>query len=177
VKKLNSTHMHSNATQMLPFQDLVSKETLSTFDLDFSEWTAEDQALLEETMILKCKDEPEMSDYESKHACREEALRILLKKFGEEYGALVYQVDSWMGMKEAYAKRVKLGRKAFHKFLAERLEFKEFTRRFYDDLREMYNIDEVGMHDEFKKMKEKDWDYGVYTEHLKQQKKKMSKRR
>jgi hypothetical protein len=162
---------------MLPFQDLVSKETLSTFDLDFSEWTAEDQTLLEESMILKCKEEPEMSDYDSKHACREEALRILLKKFGEEYGPLVYQVDGWMGMKQAYAKRVKLGRKGFLLFLAERLEFKEFARRFYDDLRELYNIDEVGMQEQFRKMKDKDWDFGIYAEYMKQEKKRMSKRR
>ncbi len=162
---------------MLPFQELVSKETLSTFDLDLSEWTAEDQAMLEEKMILKCKEDPEMSNYDSKHACREETQRILLKKFADEYAALVYQVDGWIGVKEAYNKRVKLGRKAFHQFLADRLEFKEFTRRFYDDLREMYNIDEAGMLDEFRKMKDKEWDFGVYAAHVEQSRKKMSKRR
>lgn len=161
---------------MLPLETLVSKETLATFDLDLSEWTEEDQADLREHMILQCKENPDWSDYESKHACREEVYRILITKFREEYGPLIQQIDSWIGLKEAYAKRIKLGRKGFHLFLAEKLEFKEFCRRFYDELRTLYNIDDVGMHEQFQMMKSKEWDFGVYTEHLKRMRKERSRK-
>ena len=161
---------------MLAFETLVSKETLATFDLDLSEWTEEDQSSLREHMILQCKENPDWSDYESKHACREEVYRILLTKFREEYGPLIQQIDSWIGIKEAYAKRIKLGRKGFHLFLAETLEFKEFCRRFYDELRTLYNIDDVGMHEQFQMMKSKEWDFGIYKEHLKRMRKEMSRK-
>lgn len=90
-----------------------------------------------------------------------------MDSFREEYQELIDQIDGWMGIPAAFAKYTELGPKRFHQFLGERLMFKEFVRRFYTQLRELGNVDDCELEDEFQKMRSKQWDFGIYAEHLK----------
>ena len=91
-----------------------------------------------------------------------------MDSFREEYEDLLVQVfDGEMGLPQAFAKWTELGPKRFHQFLGERLAFKAFVRRFYDQLREMYNIDSCGVQEQFEMMRAKRWDLQRYAAHLK----------
>jgi hypothetical protein len=152
------------------FESVLSLDTLNNFGFNMKEWTAEDQILLRETMILAWKETPDWNKGEATAHCRLEVKKILEGKFREEYYPLISEVDSWIGFVEAFTLFQRKGRKALNEFLADRLRYKEFCRRFYDDLRELYNIDSEGMDEQYKMMKEKDWDFGVYHEYLENQK-------
>jgi hypothetical protein len=80
---------------------------------------------------------------------------VVYAKFREEYGDLLRGVDGNENLTQMYAEYKKLGPKEFHKYLGKKHQFKMFCERFYSKLRDMYNIDSVGMHEEFEKMREK----------------------
>jgi hypothetical protein len=101
--------------------------------------------------------------------CQKQVDDIYCTKFHEEYGLLLFRIDSYTIASEMYNEFKKRGRKGFHMFLNERLEFKDFCEQFYDDLREMYNICSAGMEEEFQRMKSNGWSLDDYATHLKKQ--------
>jgi hypothetical protein len=56
------------------------------------------------------------------------------------------------------------------------MELTKFCQEFYDDLRELSNIDSSGMEDEFKRMKTKGWTFSQYRSYLNSQIKKQRSR-
>ncbi len=80
---------------------------------------------------------------------------VVYAKFREEYGDLITGIYGGNTVTHMYDAYRDLGKKEFHKFLGEELQYKLCCDRFYDRLREMYNIDSVGMREEFEKMREK----------------------
>ncbi len=88
---------------------------------------------------------------------------VVFGKFRDEYGDLLNgtTIDP-KPIHVMYKKYVSLGAVEFHKYLGKELQFKMFCERFYDTLREMYNIDSVGMRESFEKMREKKQSFYEY---------------
>ncbi len=154
------------------FQRIVNRETVLSFGIKPYEWDDEDQADLHECMILCWKENPDWTDEEATEACKEQVDRILFYNFNRTYKHLLTQVtDLWRTPEKAYRIYVDKGKRAFEDRLNEHIEFMNFCKEFYDQLREWYNIDSVGMHEAFQLMKEKGWTHQQYREYLQEQRK------
>jgi hypothetical protein len=159
---------------MSSFGKIVNRETVLSFGVKPSEWDDEDQALLHESMILAWKENPDWTDEQATEACKKQVDRIRFENFKRTYKYAVQMVpDDWHSMEEAYADYLAHGKKGFEKLLNEAVEFADFCKEFYEDLREMYNICSAGMQDAFLDMKKKGWTHAEYRRHLKEQKKAM----
>jgi hypothetical protein len=160
------------------FQRIVNCETVLGFGIKPAEWDDEDQADLHECMILAWKENPDWTDEEATEACAEQVDRILFRNFNQTYKYLLTQVtDLWPTPEEAYEAYRKEGKKGFEVLLNEEIEFADFAKEFYDDLREMYNICSAGMVDSFQAMKKKGWTHADFRRDLNKKKEEMRKRR
>jgi len=149
------------------FQKIVTKETVASFGTDMTHWSEEDQASLFERMVLACKENPDWTEDQVKEECEEQVECILYNNFIDEYEVLLFRIDSYMSQDSMYKEYKIRGRKGFHNYLGERLEFKEFCESFYDKLRERYNVSSVEMEEEYQKMKAKGWSFQDYAKDLK----------
>lgn len=149
------------------FQKIVTKDTVASFGTDMTQWSEADHSLFFECMVLSCKENPDWTEEEVKAECQEQVDSILQDKFLEEYGLLLFRIDSCASSESMYAQYKIRGRKGFHQYLGERLEFKEFCECFYDKLRERYNVSGSEMEEEYKRMKANKWDFNEYAKDLK----------
>ena len=150
------------------FARIVTRETVLGFKVDPDFWTDAEQALFHEGMILAWKENPDWTDEEAVNVCKEHVESILFNKFHKEFGFLISQADVYgYGIRDAFEEYRNNG---IYKFLAqlnEQMELTKFYEEFYDDLRELYNIDSLGMDDEFKKMKKNGWTFLHYRLYVK----------
>jgi hypothetical protein len=138
-----------------------------SFGIKPYEWDDEDQADLHETMIVCWKENPDWTDEEATEACREQVDRILFENFNRTYKHLLKQVTSvWYNPEQAYSAYIDVGKRTFETALNEHIDYANFCRVFYDQLREMYNIDSSGMRDAFNYMTEKGWTHQQYKEYI-----------
>jgi hypothetical protein len=135
-------------------QNTVTKENVYSFDIAPEDWTDEDHtALIEEAGSWELTTvNPQEEVLDNMH---EYVYRVVYDRFWEEYGDLIKGIDGYMEVSQAYMKYRDIGKTKFHKYLGEELQFKMFCDRFYSKLRELYNIDSVGMREAFEKMREK----------------------
>ncbi len=158
------------------FDRIVNRETVLGFKVDPEFWTDEEQTLLHEAMTLAWKENPEWTDEEARKVCREHVEDILFNKFHTEFGFLVSQADVYgYGIHDAFDSYRKNGIYKFLKHLNNQVELTKFYEEFYDDLRELYNIDSSGMDDEYNKMKKNGWTFRAYRVYLKSLYKKTKK--
>jgi hypothetical protein len=155
--------------QMSTFDVLVSKETVGSFGIDMSLWGDHEQKLLTEGMILAWKENPDWTEEEAKKECEEQVHQILLDWFKKNLGYLVKKTNYWVSLEYAYQDFSKTTLKEFVSSLQDKQEFQDFVELFYDDLRELYNIDSVGVEEEFKRMKDKGWTFSQYRSWLTKQ--------
>jgi hypothetical protein len=152
------------------FQRIVTRETVLSFGIKPYEWDDEDQADLHESMILCWKENPDWTDEEATEACRDQVDRILFRNFERTYKYLLSQVsDLWRTPEKAYIVYVDEGKRSFEEQLNEHIEYLNFCKEFYDDLREMWNIDTAGMYEAFQKMKKNDWTHTQYRNYIQEQ--------
>jgi hypothetical protein len=149
------------------FQKVVTKETVAALGTDMTQWTDDDQAHLYEGMILACKENPDWTEEEVKAECKRQVELILYKNFRDEYEVLLVYVDEYRTTRDFYKEYKTRGRKGFHQFLGERLEFKDFCEYFYEELRERYNICSAGMEEAYERMKKNNWSFQDFAKDLK----------
>jgi hypothetical protein len=154
---------------MSKFDTVVSKETVSSFGIDMSLWGDHEQKLLTEGMILAWKENPDWTEEEAKEECEEQVHQILLDWFKKNLGYLVKKANYWTSLEYAYQDFSKTTLKKFVSSLQEKQEFQDFAELFYDDLRELYNIDSEGVENEFQRMKDKGWTFSQYRSWLTKQ--------
>lgn len=163
--------------KMSSFHRIVNRETVLGFGVKPTEWDDDDQALLNECMILASKENPDWTDEEATEACRKQVDRILFSNFERTYKAALHKAqDLWDTTEEAYEAYRTEGKKGFETLLNENIEFALFAKEFYDDLREMYNICSAGMLDSFEDMKKKGWTHADFRSDLNKKKAAMRKR-
>jgi hypothetical protein len=149
------------------FARIVSRETVLGFKVDPEFWTDVEQSLLHEGMILACKESPEWTEEEVLNACEKQVEIILFNKFRKEFGFLINlaRADEYT-VEDAFDDWRKNGVYSFLRNLNHYMEFAKFCEEFYEDLREMWNIDSSGVEDEFARMKEKGWTFRQYRSDL-----------
>jgi len=154
------------------FNRIVSDETVLSFGILPEDWTADAKSQLRECMILHFKEQPDRTEEEWKDECEGEVFRIVYTAFWDEYGDILksFQLVK-LGIQEAYDKRVELGVREFNKYLGKELQFDKFCRDFYDQLRDRYNIDGIGMRNEFERMRANKWEFYQYAMDLASRKK------
>jgi len=163
---------------MSSFNRIVNRETVLGFGVKPCEWDDEDQADLHECMILRWKENPDWTDEEATEACKKQVERIRFENFKRTYKASLRKArELWYTPEEAYEAYLEQGKKDFESTLNEEIEFGEFAKEFYDDLREMYNICSAGMMDSFQDMKKKGWTHADFRRDLNKKKEEMRKRR
>jgi len=154
---------------MSNFESIVSKETVVSLGFDMSLWGDQEHKLLTEGMILAWKENPDWTDEQLKEECEEQVHQILFQWFKDNLGYLVIKTNYWVSLEYAYGEFSKTTLKDFVQLLQEKQEFQDFAELFYDDLRELYNIDTIGVEEEFKRMKDKGWTHAQYRSWLKKQ--------
>jgi hypothetical protein len=160
------------------FHKIVNRETVLGFGVKPSEWDDEDQADLHEAMILAWKENPDWTNEQANEACKKQVERICFENFRRTYKtSLRHARDLWYTTEEAYEAYLEHGKKDFESTLNEEIEFSEFAKEFYDDLREMYNICSAGMMDSFQDMKKNGWTHTDFRRDLNKKKEEMKKRR
>jgi hypothetical protein len=155
--------------QMSKFEAVVSKETVSSFGVDMSLWGDYEHELLTECMILAWKENPDWTEEDAKEECKEQVHQILFDWFKKNLGYLVNKTNYWTSLEYAYKDFSKTTLKEFLVSLQEKQELQDFAEVFYDDLRELYNIDSEGVEDEFQRMKDKGWSFSQYKSWLTKQ--------
>ncbi len=150
------------------FARIVTRETILGFKVDPEFWTDAEQNLLQEGMILAWKENPDWKEEEALKVCKEHVDSILFNKFHKEFGFLVSQAEVYgYGIQHAFDYWRENGIYKFLSHLNDQMELTKFYEEFYDDLRELYNIDSSGMDDEFKKMKKNGWTFRHYRAYVK----------
>jgi hypothetical protein len=150
------------------FARIVSRETVLGFKVDPEYWTDAEQTLLHEGMILAWKENPDWTNEEALKVCKEHVENILFNKFHKEFGFLISQADVYgYGIQDAFQFWRQNGIYKFLAHLNDQMELTKFYDEFYDDLRELYNIDSSGMDDEYNKMKKNGWTFRHYRVYLK----------
>jgi len=154
------------------FHRIVSDEYVFKLGVLPEDWTADAKSQYSECMILHFKEQPDRSEEEWTDVCEGEAFRIVYTAFWAEYGDILksFQLVT-LGIHEAYDKRVELGVREFNKYLGKELQFDKFCRDFYDQLRDRYNIDGIGMRNEFERMRANKWEFYQYAMDLASRKK------
>jgi hypothetical protein len=118
-------------------------------------------------MILAWKENPDWTEQEATEAMREQVEEILYKKFVQHFGVLVNEASVYgFRTQDAFLIYRKKGVYALIKELNELTELTKFYEQFYNKLRELWNIDAVGMDEEFRSMKEKGWGFRQYRVYL-----------
>jgi hypothetical protein len=158
------------ADRMLLVENTLTREAVLNLGVAPDHWDDADHAKLHAVAAkwnLSTTNPGEtLLDYSRFHV-----FTIVYAKFREEYGDLITGIHGGNTVTHLYTAYKDLGKKEFHKFLGEELQYKLFCDRFYDRLREMYNIDSVGMREEFEKMREKKQTFYQYELELQKQRK------
>jgi hypothetical protein len=144
------------------FAACVSSDIVKEAGVDPVYWEAEDQSLLEESMVLSLKENPEWTEEQAKAAALKEIDSIVYLKFLRDYKFVIHQTDEWYTDDEAYAEFLELGLLKFTRKLNLELEFAEFCRTFYEELRERYNVAGAEMREQFELMKANHWTFSQY---------------
>lgn len=150
------------------FHSVVNLETVYSFGINPDIWRTSYQADLHEVMILILKENPDMTLEEAKDRCYDEVQNILLRRFKNTYGNLVLIAPCYKTYEHAFDDFLELGQDAFEAKLNESVEYSRFCSRFYERLRERYNICSAGMWDEYKKMKANNWTMNEYARQLRE---------
>lgn len=149
------------------FSRIVTREKVLSFKVDPEFWTDDEQTLLHEGMILAWKENPEWTEEEATDAMREQVEELLYKKFRTYFGVLIDEASVYgYRTQDAFKTYRQKGVYALVKELNDLTELTNFYEHFYDDLRELWNIDVTGMEEEFKMMKEKKWGFHQYRVYL-----------
>lgn len=149
------------------FAKLVTREKVLSFKVDPEFWTDEEQTLLHEGMVIAWKENPEWTEEEATEAMREQVEELLYKKF-RQYFAVLVSTASVYGLRpqDAFKTYRQKGVYALIKELNDLTEFTMFSEHFYEDLRALWNIDTVGVEEEFAMMKQKGWSFRQYRVYL-----------
>jgi hypothetical protein len=149
------------------FSRIVTREKVLSFKVDSEFWTDNEQSQLHEFMILAWKENPDWTEEEATEAMREQVEELLYRKFRQHFGVLINEASVYgMRTQDAFKIYRQKGVYALIKELNELTEFTKFCHHFYDDLRELWNIDTVGVEEEFQKMKQKGWSFRQYRVYL-----------
>lgn len=149
------------------FSRIVTREKVLSFKVDPEFWTDEEQTLLHEGMILAWKENPEWTEEEATDDMREQVEELLYKKFKTYFGVLINEASVYgYRTQDAFKTYRQKGVYELVKEINHLTELTKFYEHFYDDLRELWNIDVSGMEDEFKMMKEKKWGFRQYRVYL-----------
>ncbi len=154
---------------MSNFESVVSKETVASFGFDMSLWGDQEHTLLREGMILAWKENPDWTEKDARQECRSQVNQILFQWFKDNLGYLVKKTNHWLSLEYAYSEFRLTTLKEFVRVLQEKQELQDFADLFYDDLRELYNIDAEGVQAEFQRMKDKGWTPSQYRSYLRKQ--------
>lgn len=149
------------------FARVVTREKVLSFKVDPEFWTDEEQSQLHEIMILAWKENPEWTEEVATEAMREHVEELLYKKFRQYFAVLVTTANVYgMRTQDAFKTYRQKGVYALIKELNDLTELTMFCEHFYDDLRELWNIDTAGMEEEFAMMKKKGWSFSKYRVYL-----------
>jgi hypothetical protein len=151
---------------MESFFRVVSREIVYSFGVDATEWSEKDHNLLTEGMILAWKENDRWTDEEATEECRKQVMDILFRKFKRTYGPRIDNCSCWFSHEAAFRDYRAKGKEVFEEDLAFEEGVSKFAGIFYDELREMFNIDTIGVYDEYKKMVMEGWSYKDYQRHL-----------
>lgn len=155
------------------FSRVVNRETVLSFKVDPTIWTEEDQKTLDELMTLEWKENPDWTEEQARNACRKKVDDILYEKFEKDVGFLVEEANVYgYTLDDAFETFRKEGLYVLVKQLNQQIGLTKFYELFYDDLREMWNIDTVGMEEEYEMMKKNGWSFSQYRQYLRKQQKK-----
>lgn len=158
--------MSSLADKMQLIETTLTREVVLAHGIAPEHWTDEDHLKLH-TAALTWNLSPANPSETLLDLYRFYVRTVVYGKFREEYGDLIRGVDvDSTPIHVVYAKYLSLGPKEFHKYLGEELQFKFFCDRFYDRLREMYNVDYESVREEFEKMREKKQSFYEYDVEL-----------
>lgn len=152
---------------MIDIQKITSLETVLTFRIHPSCWTASDHSLLYESMILAGKENPDWTYEQALETCEHQVNQIINTNFKTLYSYALQKISYLYTFEQALKDYKTLGQLEFQKELNYKLEFLDFAKKFYDILREKYNADSELVWKEFAKMKKNNWSYEDYKQSLK----------
>lgn len=154
------------------FQKATSRKSILSLQIAPADWTEEIHASFVKKLWEEWKPYPITCEEDLEDDVVDGVYEIVHKKFKEEYGDLLKEIDPTVYIGDLYTERVLRGRKNFHQWLGKKLRFKSFCARFYDTLRERNNVSEAEMWEEFEKLYANKWTFDQYALELNKKMKK-----